>query len=119
MRLAKARCQRLHEVNVPNPDAAVRCAAVQPAAMPAGLAKYSASSRQSGTVPSVIESWNETPGTIPSRMPGIVVADQVLLDRAAGAAPADRVPGFPYVSAKCSFTISATSAEITSLQLLS
>ena len=85
----------MHEANVPNPDAAVRCAAVQPAARPAGLAKYSASSRQSATVPSVSESWNEMPGTIPSRMPGIVVPDQVLLDRAARAAPADRVLRLP------------------------
>ena len=55
---------------MPKPEAAARCAAVQPAATPAGLAKYSESSRQSGTVPSVIESWNDTLGMIPSRMPG-------------------------------------------------
>ena len=70
MRLANARCQNWHELNVPKPDAAARCALVQPAATPAGLAKYSASRRQSGTVPSVIESWNEALGMIPSRMPG-------------------------------------------------
>jgi hypothetical protein len=70
VRLANARCQNWHELNVPKPEAAARCAAVQPAATPAGLAKYSESRRQSGTVPSEIESWNETPGTIPSRMPG-------------------------------------------------
>ena len=70
VRLAKARCQNRHELKVPKPEAAARCAAVQPAATPAGLAKYSASSRQSGTVPSVIESWNEALGMIPSRMPG-------------------------------------------------
>ncbi len=70
MRLAKARCQNRHELKVPKPEAAARWASVQPAATPAGLAKYSESSRQSGTVPSVIESWNEALGMIPSRMPG-------------------------------------------------
>ena len=70
VRLANARCQFWHDPNVLNPEAAARCAAVQPAATPAALPKYVNRSRQSETVFSVVASGNDADGTIPSRIPG-------------------------------------------------
>jgi hypothetical protein len=69
VRLANARCQNWHELKVPKPEAAARAERDR-----------------------VLEG---RAGHDPVEDPGIVVPDQVLLDRAARATPADRVQGLP------------------------